>query len=93
MGFINRVFADDELDGGLKILVDELLGKSGAVLRLTLKGLRELSLGIFRGIATVRTDLLRRTFKDRRCRGRRAGFFAETDATLAPSLKRQRPPR
>ena len=47
MGFINRVFTDDELDGGLKTLVDELLSKSGAVLRLTLKGLRELSLSDF----------------------------------------------
>ena len=47
MGFINRVFADDELDVGLQNLVDELLSKSGAVMRLTLKGLRELSLRDF----------------------------------------------
>ena len=47
MGFINRVFADDELDGGLKTLVDELLSKSAAVMRLTVKGLRELSLSDF----------------------------------------------
>jgi len=44
MGLINRVVADDELDRGIKALLEELLGKSGAVLRLTLKGLRELSL-------------------------------------------------
>jgi cyclohexa-1,5-dienecarbonyl-CoA hydratase len=44
MGLINRVFAANELDDGVQALVDELLGKSGAVLRLTLKGLRELSL-------------------------------------------------
>ena len=47
MGLINRVFADDELDVGLQSLVDELLSKSGAVMRLTLKGLRELSLRDF----------------------------------------------
>ena len=44
MGLINRVFAANELDSGVQALLDELLGKSGAVLRLTLKGLRELSL-------------------------------------------------
>jgi enoyl-CoA hydratase/carnithine racemase len=44
MGLINRVFAINELDNGIQALLDELLGKSGAVLRLTLKGLRELSL-------------------------------------------------
>ncbi len=47
MGLINRVFADGELDQGLASLVGELLGKSGAVMRLTLKGLRELSLRDF----------------------------------------------
>jgi len=44
MGLINRVCADGDFETGLKSLSDELLGKSGAVLRLTLKGLRELSL-------------------------------------------------
>jgi len=44
LGLINRVFADNELDSGLQTLLDELLGKSGAVLRLTVQGLRELSL-------------------------------------------------
>jgi enoyl-CoA hydratase/carnithine racemase len=44
MGLVNRLFVDAELDKGLQALLDELLGKSGAVLRLTLKGLRELSL-------------------------------------------------
>jgi cyclohexa-1,5-dienecarbonyl-CoA hydratase len=43
IGLINRVFGASEFDNGLHALVDELLGKSGAVLRLTLKGLRELS--------------------------------------------------
>jgi len=44
MGLINRVVANNELESGLKALLDELLAKSGAVLKLTLKGLRELSL-------------------------------------------------
>ena len=44
MGLINRVFATSELDTGVKLLLDELLDKSAAVLRLTVKGLRELSL-------------------------------------------------
>jgi cyclohexa-1,5-dienecarbonyl-CoA hydratase len=44
MGLTNRVFAANELDSGVQALIDELLSKSGAVLRLTLKGLRELSL-------------------------------------------------
>ena len=43
MGLINRVFSAPEFDNGVQELVNELLGKSGAVLRLTLKGLRELS--------------------------------------------------
>jgi cyclohexa-1,5-dienecarbonyl-CoA hydratase len=47
IGLINRVVADHELDSGLEALLNELLGKSGAVLRLTLKGLRELSFGDF----------------------------------------------
>jgi cyclohexa-1,5-dienecarbonyl-CoA hydratase len=44
MGLINRVFAGAELENGLQSLVDELLEKSAAVLRITLKGLRQLSL-------------------------------------------------
>ena len=47
MGLINRVFAADQWESGLAALSDELLGKSGAVLRLTLRGLRELSLRDF----------------------------------------------
>ncbi|MGH6830993.1 MAG: enoyl-CoA hydratase/isomerase family protein, partial [Methylocella sp.] len=47
MGLINRVFATSELDTGVKLLLDELLDKSAAVLRLTVKGLRELSLNGF----------------------------------------------
>jgi cyclohexa-1,5-dienecarbonyl-CoA hydratase len=47
MGLINRVVADDNFDNGLEALLNELLGKSGAVLRLALKGLRELSLRDF----------------------------------------------
>jgi len=44
IGLVNRVFSGGELDSGMQALLDELLGKSGAVLRLTVKGLRELSL-------------------------------------------------
>jgi cyclohexa-1,5-dienecarbonyl-CoA hydratase len=44
IGLINRVCKEDELETALDLLTQELLGKSGAVLRLTLKGLRELSL-------------------------------------------------
>ncbi len=44
MGLINRVTEADQFDIGLQTLTDELLGKSGAVLRLALKGLRELSI-------------------------------------------------
>ena len=47
MGLINRVFAAEQWNSGLAALADELLGKSGAVLRLTLRGLRELSLRDF----------------------------------------------
>jgi cyclohexa-1,5-dienecarbonyl-CoA hydratase len=54
MGLINRVFPGDQLEGELKSLLEELLGKSGAVLRIALKGLRELSL---KGFA----DALRRS--------------------------------
>ncbi len=47
MGLINRVFAENELETGVQSLVGELLSKSGAVMRLTVKGLRELSLRDF----------------------------------------------
>jgi cyclohexa-1,5-dienecarbonyl-CoA hydratase len=47
IGLINRVFPEDQLENGLESLLQELLGKSGAVLRITLKGLRELSLNHF----------------------------------------------
>jgi cyclohexa-1,5-dienecarbonyl-CoA hydratase len=47
LGLINRVFADHEFDSGVQTLLGELLGKSGAVLRLTVQGLRELSLSGF----------------------------------------------
>jgi cyclohexa-1,5-dienecarbonyl-CoA hydratase len=47
MGLVNRVFAPAEFEDLLRALLDELLGKSGAVLRLTVRGLRELSLGHF----------------------------------------------
>lgn len=47
MGLVNRVFAAKEWDAGVATLRDDLLGKSGAVLRLAVKGLRELALAGF----------------------------------------------
>jgi cyclohexa-1,5-dienecarbonyl-CoA hydratase len=42
-GFINRLFPAEELETGLATLMQELLSKSSAVLRITIKALRELS--------------------------------------------------
>ena len=47
IGLINRVITEGELEGALVTLLDELRGKSAAVLRVTIKGLREISLGAF----------------------------------------------
>ena len=47
MGLINRVCSAAEFEHNPAALAQELLGKSGAVLRLTLRGLRELSLQTF----------------------------------------------
>jgi cyclohexa-1,5-dienecarbonyl-CoA hydratase len=47
LGLINRVFAEDRFDNGVTSLLEELLSKSGAVMRIALKGLRELSLRDF----------------------------------------------
>ncbi|MEX0805705.1 MAG: enoyl-CoA hydratase-related protein [Candidatus Binatia bacterium] len=47
LGLINRVVSSDQFDNGIASLLEELLTKSGAVLRITLKGLRELSLRDF----------------------------------------------
>lgn len=44
MGLINRVSSAAEFENNLAAMAEELLGKSGAVLRLTLRGLREISL-------------------------------------------------
>ena len=44
MGLVSRVFGNAEFGQGMQALLDELLGKSGAVLRVAVKGLRELSL-------------------------------------------------
>jgi enoyl-CoA hydratase/carnithine racemase len=49
LGLINRVFAEDQFDKGVTSLLEELLSKSGAVMRIALKGLRELSLRDFSG--------------------------------------------
>lgn len=47
LGLVNRVVSSDQFDNGIASLLEELLTKSGAVLRITLKGLRELSLRDF----------------------------------------------
>jgi len=47
IGLINRVITAGELEGALETLLDELRGKSAAVLRVTIKGLREISMGSF----------------------------------------------
>jgi cyclohexa-1,5-dienecarbonyl-CoA hydratase len=44
LGLVSRVFPESEYDSGLDTLTGELLGKSGAVLRLAVQGLRENSL-------------------------------------------------
>jgi cyclohexa-1,5-dienecarbonyl-CoA hydratase len=48
-GFVNRLFSAQELDSGLARLTEELLTKSSAVLRITVKALRELSSRDFDG--------------------------------------------
>ena len=47
MGLVNRVVPADELEQALESLLDELKGKSRAVLRIALRGLREISLKDF----------------------------------------------
>lgn len=47
IGLINRVVPVHELDQALEHLLEELKGKSGAVLRIALRGLREISLHSF----------------------------------------------
>ena len=49
LGLVNRVFEEDQFDIGLTSLLEELLSKSGAVMRIALKGLRESSLRDFPG--------------------------------------------
>ncbi|MGH7927961.1 MAG: enoyl-CoA hydratase/isomerase family protein [Candidatus Binatia bacterium] len=55
VGLISRIAPREQLETALTALLDELLGKSGSVLRLTLKGLRELSLRGF-GDALQRSE-------------------------------------
>ena len=43
-GIVNRVVPGDQLESSLASLLEELLGKSSAVMRIALKGLREISL-------------------------------------------------
>ena len=47
IGLVNRVVPAAELERALEALLEELRGKSGKVLRITLKGLREVSLKNF----------------------------------------------
>jgi enoyl-CoA hydratase/carnithine racemase len=47
MGLINRVVPVHELEQALDSLLEELRDKSGAVLRIALKGLREISVKNF----------------------------------------------
>lgn len=47
IGLITRVVPTQELEAALNVLADELKGKSRAVLRITLKGLREMALANF----------------------------------------------
>src|SRR5262249_21205023 len=55
----NRVLPGDQLQTGLGSLLEELLGNSSAVLRITLKGLRELSLKGFSDALSRSEDLYR----------------------------------
>jgi cyclohexa-1,5-dienecarbonyl-CoA hydratase len=59
MGLISRVLPGDQLDAGVESLLQDLLGKSGAVLRVTVKGLRELSLKGFSAALTRSEQLYR----------------------------------
>lgn len=47
IGLVNRVSTEEELGQALETLLEELKGKSAAVLRIALKGLREISMGTF----------------------------------------------
>lgn len=47
IGLINRVVQGDQIERALEDLLEELRGKSGSVLRIALKGLRETSLKYF----------------------------------------------
>ncbi|MFQ5902576.1 MAG: enoyl-CoA hydratase/isomerase family protein, partial [Candidatus Binatia bacterium] len=47
IGLINRAVPANELEQALEALLEELKGKSGAVLRIALRGLREISLKNF----------------------------------------------
>lgn len=60
LGLINRVVAEDQFDNGVASLLEELLSKSGAVLRIALKGLRELSLRDFSSALSRSEEIYRR---------------------------------
>ena len=60
LGLVTRVFAEHEFGAGVQTLLDELNGKSGAVLRLTVRGLRELSLPGFNQALQRSEEIYRR---------------------------------
>ncbi len=43
-GLVSRLFPEEDFNEGVESVLEDLLGKSGAVLRIAVKGLRELSL-------------------------------------------------
>lgn len=47
IGLVNRVVPSGDLDPALEVFLDELRGKSAAVLRITVKGLREIAFDSF----------------------------------------------
>jgi cyclohexa-1,5-dienecarbonyl-CoA hydratase len=59
IGLINRVLPNDQSEAGCTSLLEELLGKSGAVLRIAVRGLRELSLKGFSDALRRSEDLYR----------------------------------
>lgn len=63
IGLVNRVLPKEQLESGLEALLDDLRGNSGAIMRIAVKGLRELSLKSFsdelrRSEAIYRDELL-----------------------------------
>ena len=88
IGLINRALPSDQLEAGLTALLEELLGKSGAVLRIAVKGLREFSLnGIFRCAQTIRGLVSQRASPYRRCRRGNSRIPREKKSQMDAPLK------